>query len=95
MQSATKRKPGRPKGSRNAEVPVVKVQPSSVCPRCGSGELATIDGSGKRYWNRRTMRFGQQVIVWRTCRCRECGQVRVEKSYEQTESLPPAAIAAQ
>jgi hypothetical protein len=76
--------PGRPKGSRSLphdDVPVVTITPASRCPQCGSPRR-------EKYYARRVSDIpgtidGQPFrrIVWRRCRCLECGQVRIDKEY--------------
>jgi hypothetical protein len=73
---------GRPKGSTAcADLPTVTVQPASQCPKCGSPRrgkyyayrVSNIPGTidGQPFWR----------IVWRRCRCLECGQVRIDREY--------------
>lgn len=81
MSDKTK-KPGRPEGSKNREYAVAVTVPSS-CPECGSTERT-------EYINKSELEhegidpFGRpfNLIVWRTCQCKECGQWRRDKSYE-------------
>jgi len=72
--------PGRPPGSRNPKVKEIAVVPPG-CPRCGSTKRSA-------YWGKRERRIDGQVdgkkyrkVVWRRCRCEECGQVRIERAY--------------
>ena len=73
---------GRPRGTKNLQAVVITVQPSR-CPRCGSTrrseywgktvqEYAGIDPEGRPYTH----------IIRRRCRCLDCGQVRIDKTYE-------------
>lgn len=77
------KKAGRPAGSKNAKH--VADAPASRCPSCDStnrskyGAITTVvssgvDASGKPYTE----------IVWRTCRCLDCGQTRRDRSFEYT-----------
>jgi RNA polymerase subunit RPABC4/transcription elongation factor Spt4 len=77
----TKRR-GRPPGAATKTKPVVETR-LSRCPVCGS--TARTD-----YVNRREQAFNGpapdgrpcDVVVWRNTTCRNCGQLRVDKSYE-------------
>jgi len=74
------KRPGRPKGSKNA-VDVVVVERSP----------AAAGGSARRseYWGRmvqkrpglRADRTPYSSIIRRRCRCLNCGQVRIDKDY--------------
>jgi hypothetical protein len=76
----TAKRPGRPKGSKNA-VDVVVVERSP----------AAAGGSSRRseYWGRmvqncpglRTDGTPYTAIIRRRCRCLDCGQVRIDKEY--------------
>lgn len=68
----SRRRPGRPKGSTNIDVSVL-VEPSR-CPRCGSSQRT-------KYENPNRIDFPGSgldciAIVYRTCRCVDCGQAR-------------------
>jgi hypothetical protein len=91
------KRPGRPKGSKNA-VDVVVVErshPAAVasvlwrrggakeaCPKCGSP-------CRSEYWGRvvqkcpglRADGTPYSSIIRRRCRCLDCGQVRIDKEY--------------
>lgn len=72
----TKRKPGRPKGSKSI-IAEVMVQPSR-CPKCGSSLRTNYVG---------TQRIGMSgdgftVVIRRRCRCKECGLQRVDREPE-------------
>ena len=74
-----KRKPGRPKGSLKKErTEVDKVRPK--CTRCGStrrsnytnsvrSDISGVSDTGIIY----------TAIIWRHCKCLDCGQHRVER----------------
>ena len=82
----TKRKAKRgPKKGKTYEMtpPVVAVEtapprppdPPSVateCPACKSTRRTP-------YYSRRRMIYGGKVILWRRCKCRACGQIRVDR----------------
>jgi predicted Zn-ribbon and HTH transcriptional regulator len=75
-------KRGRPAGSRNQPRTVVLVRPA-WCPKCGSSkrtpyrlvnvrEMPGYTSDGQRY----------ERIVYRDCRCKDCGQLRREAHFE-------------
>ena len=85
MQSAfpTMKKPKTKTPAPAAEPRVVVDAEPRACPKCGSARrsgYAHVRGfdypgvlpSGRKY-NR---------VVWRNCRCLDCGQVRVDRSHE-------------
>lgn len=68
--------------SRAQQPPVVDAK-ATACPTCGSTRreryfhtveraIAGVDRDGKPYTH----------VVWRRTRCTDCGQVRVDRSYE-------------
>ena len=91
-----KRRPGRPKGSKNAAdvVVVERSHPAAValttlagsakeaCPKCGSSRRS-------KYWGKVINRCAglradgtpYSSIIRRRCRCLNCGQVRIDKEY--------------
>lgn len=73
---------GRPAGSQTEKPPVVTV-PTSRCVKCQATEreryfrteekeIAGRDPDGNEYTH----------VVWRWTRCTACGQVRVDRTYE-------------
>lgn len=77
-----KKAAGRPAGSQTTKPPVATV-PTSRCVKCDSTEreryfrteekeIAGVDPEGNAYTH----------VVWRWTRCSECGQVRVDRTYE-------------
>jgi len=84
MPAEKTKKQGRPEGSGNRDygqsVVVVSKCPN---PECGSTERS-------EYTSRSELEFngidplGQpyNLIVWRACQCKTCGQWRRDKSYE-------------
>jgi DNA-directed RNA polymerase subunit RPC12/RpoP len=75
------KKPGRPKGSKNADAPTAEGQ-LTRCPRCGSTQRG-------RYLPRRELEHAGEEggepythTVWRRCRCENCGQHRVDRHRE-------------
>jgi len=76
-----KRRLGRPRGKKTEPAPVVEVE-LSKCPTCASTKRSN-------YANTRTLEYGSVIegrecskVVWRNCWCLECGQHRIDKSYE-------------
>lgn len=75
-----KSSPGRKKGIPNydpIDVPQVK------CLRCGSTERTKFERGTRKPLNARGMINGQKYnqVRWRRCRCLNCGQIRVERSF--------------
>jgi len=79
--TAAAKKAGRPSGSKTRAKPESVARPS-VCKQCGSTERTpyrrkpirrSISGvfEGRPY----------NVIVWRVCYCKECGQIRRDRSH--------------
>jgi hypothetical protein len=75
---------GRPHGSRpEMDPPVVEAQPPSACPSCGGTRRS-------EYWGKHIQDYAglrpdgrpYRVIVRRRARCLDCGQVRIDKTYE-------------
>jgi len=77
-------KPGRKPGSRNKEY-VHAISYPGRCPACQSTnrspfipggtttqEIEGNDPQGEPY----------DAVVWRKCKCLDCGQLRTERSYE-------------
>lgn len=83
---SSKRKPGRPAGSKTEGTPVVIGQ-LTRCPLERGGCNST---EREDYFNVRTHSFGGvdnqgnafDTVVWRRTRCRKCGRVRDDKFYE-------------
>lgn len=74
-------KRGRPTGTKTEETPVVVVN-LSKCPKCGSIKRTS-------YNHTRAMDYGQIVdgrdyskVIWRNCKCLDCGQTRIDKTFE-------------
>jgi hypothetical protein len=89
MTKSTKPKsPGRPKGAKTQPRPVAQTQPSR-CPVCDSTER-------KPYTQTRTQEYpgidadGQAYthILRRWTACAECGQARIDRTYENREKKP-------
>ena len=72
----TKKKPGRPKGSKTQQHPVVEIE-KTKCPKCGSTDRDPYLHTTKR-------ELCGQLVIWRKCRCSNCGQIRVDK---ETQTL--------
>ncbi len=76
-----RRKPGRPKGSKNITTVVDVITPA--CPKCGSHERS-------KYHNTKTkICFGVTIdgrrynrVTERTCNCSVCGETRIERWIE-------------
>lgn len=81
--TATKSKQGRPKGAKTVKKPE-STGVLTRCKRCGSTDR-------DRYTNPRTIQQSgigpdgkpYNQITWRNTCCKSCGQVRVDKFYEQ------------
>ena len=76
-----RRRPGRPKGSTNADADGIIVEPSR-CRRCGSTRRG--DYYGKTGQAFRGEHNGQPFthIVRRRTKCLDCGQVRIDRAFE-------------
>jgi hypothetical protein len=89
---STKKKPGRPKGAKTAPTVHALAQPSR-CPRCGSSKRS-------EYYNRREVAFSgvfqeqpYNRVVYRRCKCTDCGQHRIDRTYE-LQTVPASKPAA-
>jgi len=80
-KQASRRRPGRPKGSKGGNVDTVTVEPSR-CPRCGSTRRS--DYYGKTEQTFRGEHGGRPFthIVRRRTKCLDCGQTRIDRAYE-------------
>jgi hypothetical protein len=76
-------KAARMKDKRNSKEAIVNHVATSTCPTCGSSkrtaynnstyqELSGVDHAGNTYTG----------VWWRYCRCEDCGQNRVDKSFD-------------
>ena len=76
-----KKKPGRPKGSKNQRCPAVDVTPSR-CPKCGSTRRSAYSGS-PRIVTHAGVHEGKPFthVVFRRTRCLDCGQCRVDREW--------------
>ena len=74
-------RPGRPKGSKGGTIETITVEPSR-CPLCGSTRRS--DYYGKTEQAFRGEHHGQPFthIVRRRTKCLNCGQLRVDRFYE-------------
>ena len=71
-EKTTTKKPGRPKGSKNQDNPVVdKVLPK--CEKCGSTDRGP-------YFRTSTQFTVSHKITRQWCKCSQCGQVRIERT---------------
>jgi C4-type Zn-finger protein len=75
-------RPGRPKGSKTVQVPIVLVQPSA-CPRCGSTRR-------QNYSQKRSKIINGKSVVWNRTSCLCCGLARDDKFVLDAE--PPIKI---
>jgi hypothetical protein len=84
------RKRGRPKGSANITA-IVEVQPSR-CRTCGSSRRTKYENAERRDYSRMGLEF--IAVIYRTCRCLDCGQARrdQEKVYASRKDKSVAAI---
>lgn len=87
-KAKSKPAPRTPRPAPRAEKPPVVNAVVTKCPTCGSTEreryfhtveraIAGVDRDGKHYTH----------VVWRRTRCANCGQIRIDRSYE---NRPPA-----
>ena len=82
MARKTKKTAGRPKGSRNNLAATVTVAPSR-CPKCNSTERSEDTNKTVQQYQG-TAPDGQPftAIIRRRTQCRECGQWRVDRTFE-------------
>jgi hypothetical protein len=78
-------KRGRPKGSPNIAA-LAEVAPSR-CPVCGSSRRTKYENPERRDYSGQGLEF--VAIVYRTCRCLDCGQAR----RDQEKVFAPTRIA--
>ncbi|HUX02666.1 MAG TPA: hypothetical protein VMY35_17025 [Phycisphaerae bacterium] len=95
MAKRTKTKRGPEKGQTyDMAPPTVSVEtaqppppdPPSVateCPACKSARRTP-------YYSRRRMVYDGQVILWRRCKCLDCGQIRVDRISYPIGAEPPS-----
>ena len=77
----TSRGPGRPKGSTNADADVITVEPSR-CKRCGSTRRGDYYGKTEQAFQGVQDGLPFTHIVRRRTKCLDCGQVRIDRAYE-------------
>ena len=75
------RRPGRPKGSTNADPDVNTVEPSR-CKRCGSTRRGDYYGKTEQAFQGVQNGLPFTHIVRRRTKCLDCGQVRIDRAYE-------------
>jgi hypothetical protein len=83
----SRKRPGRPKGSTNIAA-LAEVAPSR-CPACGSSRRTKYENSDRRDYGGHGLEF--VAIVYRTCRCLDCGQAR----RDQEKVYAPTGLSAQ
>ena len=76
-----RRRPGRPKGSTNADPDVNTVEPSR-CQRCGSTRRGDYYGKTEQAFQGVQNGLPFTHIVRRRTKCLDCGQVRIDRAYE-------------
>ena len=76
-----RRRPGRPKGSTNTDADVVHVEPSR-CRRCGSTRRGDYYGKTEQAFCGKHNGQPFTHIVRRRTKCLDCGQVRIDRAYE-------------
>ena len=82
-----KKKPGRPKGSKNENVAVVDTA-ATACPSCGSTARAAYWGKYEKNLNGTTPDGTVfDSIVYRRTKCEDCGQHRVDREFQ-----PPTTV---
>ncbi len=89
----TKRKPGRPKGSKNKTYqPTAALSIPPHCPTCGSTHLAQVKGVKKLTRNTPGEIHGVRYtsIEWVRCQCQVCGQFVVVRHYLATKKTTTA-----
>lgn len=86
MSAKRKAKKPRPRKSQKPTPPVVDA-PATRCPRCGSTDREPYHRTVRRICNGQ-LPSGEiyTAVVWRRTFCRQCGQARIDKSFEH----PPA-----
>jgi len=84
MARKPKHGPGRPQGSQQQDAAVATIEPSRcVNPQCLSTRRSD-------YWGKTVQEYAGLTpggmpythIVRRRCKCLDCGQVRVDKTFE-------------
>ena len=78
--SSSKRKPGRPKGSKTRTQPVVQ-EFLPQCRRCGSSDIVVLRKVNEMDYmgTRDGKRFDR--ITWHRVQCRNCGGVQVQQKW--------------
>lgn len=78
----SKKPKGRPAGSKTQQRPHATAEPSR-CPKCDSTKRKAYKGS-PRVLEQGGMLDGKPYthVVWRRTACADCGQARVDKSFE-------------
>jgi hypothetical protein len=79
------KRPGRPTGSTNVSM-LAKVEPSR-CPICGGSRRTKYENPDRRNYSGHGLEF--IAIIYRTCRCLDCGQAR----RDQEKVYPPKGTA--
>jgi predicted Zn-ribbon and HTH transcriptional regulator len=81
MNAETK-KTGRPKGTRAEPAQTVVAEPTR-CPKCQSTQRDKyLSFHEQAVFGMRSGGMPYTRIIKRRCRCANCGQVRIDKSYE-------------
>jgi len=75
------RRPGRPKGSTNADADVITVEPSR-CKRCGSTRRGDYYGRTEQAFQGVQDGLPFTHIVRRRTKCLDCRQLRIDRAYE-------------
>ncbi len=80
MPTTTKK--GRPKGSKTEQKPVIESR-LSRCPICGSSERTPYVAKREMPY-KGTSPDGRlcNVVIWRHTTCVQCGQARIDKTFE-------------
>jgi len=79
--SSGRRRPGRPAGPTSAAADVIAVGPSR-CRRCGSTRRGDYYGKTEQAFRGEQDGLPFTHIVRRRTKCPDCGQVRVDRAYE-------------
>jgi hypothetical protein len=77
----TRKGPGRPKGSTRTVPDFVNVEPSR-CKRCGSTRRSDYYGKTEQAFQGEYNGRPYTHIVRRRTKCLGCGQIRIDRTYE-------------
>ena len=78
--SKPNRKPGRPKGSKNLDLPTV-VELPTACPMCESTEAYVRQTVRQRDTHGKFLGQKYNRVTWRRMQCANCEQVFMRRTY--------------